>query len=146
MLGVARRVLERSQGSATGAIIEALRQVEGPGTSDASREGAGFTCLALRGEEVYLAVQGSGVVIVRQGGRLRRVAPPPNVSVSDGQLHRYTLAPGDALLACSSRIDHLAPLQVLGTAFSANSAETLRKLSLITQEEEGFTALLLSRL
>jgi hypothetical protein len=169
---VQRHFGQQGRASLTSAMAGALRgcheelfkaNQEAP---QASQAGLGITCLALRGEEVYVARAGPGVVYLYDGQDAQQIASgtpvspgsrsqgaesahaPVIVGLTPGeipvQLHRHALRRGHALLATSSSFARLVNMEGLRAILSSSHREAINKLFLLNKEESLFAALLLT--
>jgi hypothetical protein len=97
------------------------------------RVAAGVSCLALQGQEAYLAQVGPASVYLRQDSRARRVIPHIPDAVEPLGLYeefwpaftRYVLAPGNAVLLTTSNLASVASDEDIDAALALPPEEAL---------------------
>ncbi len=115
--------------------------------------GAGASCVALRGSDVYLAQAGPGIAYVRTaGGGLRRIQAEQRdfehaIGVAEEfepQLTRINMQAGDLLLVASSSLDTIIPERHVERILARGSDEALPELYLLCRDTPDFSLVLLS--
>ena len=120
----------------------------------AARVGVGATCLAVRGDETYLAVVGDAIMYLRDQHGVRKVTPavqgtsapvlgtsPDPIEVT---MERPTLNPGESLLVASGSLEGAVSYDGLEAIMSAAPQAAAEKLGLLMGEDPLFLALILN--
>ncbi len=152
------RLFQQQRFSLTGGLLTALREAHQQLQDSNARSlrehwvGAGATCLALRGEEAYLAQAGPSLAYCRQGGRLTVVAPPgppayqPIGMAEEFYPHfsRSLVAAGDAVLLASSSLASAVGEDIVAGLLSLPVHDLLPELYLRVRHLDNFAALLVA--
>lgn len=112
----------------------------------------GISCLAMRGDEAFLAQCGPTLMVARVGGRLHVAAPAGDDgrrALGSGDrptpvFTRFNLMPDDILLLMSSAADRLIDRGTLNSMVTAPPDETLPALYLRVRSCDQFGALYLA--
>ncbi len=115
--------------------------------------GAGATCLALRGGDAYLAQVGPSVAYLRKAsGEVRRIEADGVdfehalgvAEEAEPKLTRIELQAGDLLLAASSQLDEIAPIEHIERILARGSDDALPELYLLCRDRPNMALVLLS--
>jgi hypothetical protein len=158
LLALAERHFGHPQYSLTGNLLQALRAMQEHlrawnKTADPSeRAAAGCTCLAVRGDEAYLAQVGPGVAFIRHGGRLQHLealepeaqAPLGTRIACSPTFSRFQLAQGDTLLLSNSRLTALADDTTTDRILALPPGDALPEIYALARGEREFGVLYLA--
>ena len=116
------------------------------------RVATGMSCLALRGQEAYLAQVGPSTAYLRQHYQLQRVLPHiPDAEEPLGlneefwpAFTRYELAPGDAILLTTSNLATVASAEDIDAALALPPEEGLPRIFRQARQLSDGAALLLA--
>jgi hypothetical protein len=117
------------------------------------RVGAGASCLALRGRDVYLAQVGPSLAYVRTAdGQFRRLEAAERdfeqalgvAETFEPRLVRLYLNPGDLVLLASTQLDDVAPPEDVRRILERGADDALSQLYLLGRGHEDFSLVLLS--
>lgn len=158
LLTLAERHFGHPQYSLTGNLLQALRAMQehlrawNKGAAPAERVSAGCTCLAVSGDEAYLAQVGPGVAYIRHDGRLQRLEPvepesqaPLGTTIAcSPSFSRFQLVQGDTLLLSSSRFSALASDAHTDQILALPPGEALPEIYRVARDEAEFSALYLA--
>ena len=120
----------------------------------ASRVGVGAACLAMRGDDAYLAVVGDSVVYLRDQHGVSKVTPAiqgtssPALGTSSDPIEvtmaRPSLRPGESLLVASGSLEDAVGYDGLENIMSTSPQAAVEKLGLLMGEDPLFMALILN--
>jgi hypothetical protein len=148
----------RPQYSLTGNLLQSLRAAQEHlrawnKTAPPERQAAvGASCLAVSGDEAYLAQIGPGLAYFRHDGHLRRMEPiEPEAQAALGTtiacapcFSRFELSQGDTLLLVTSRFQELLDDETADLILSLPPGEALPEIYKIARNQTDFSALYLA--
>ena len=114
--------------------------------------GVALSCVALRGQEAYLAQVGPALAYALQEGEVKRVVPSARGVRSAPALgrrapievsfYRQQFQEGNRLLVAFTGLDGMLPLEGVAALLQGSPEETLRKTYMLTQDQAAFSAFL----
>jgi serine/threonine protein phosphatase PrpC len=120
----------------------------------ASRVGVGVTCLAMRGDEAYLAVVGDSVIYLRDRHGVTKITPAvqgtssPVLGTSSDPIEvtmaRPGLNPGESLLVASGSLEDAAGYDALENIMATSPQAAVEKLAIMMGEDPLFLAIILN--
>jgi hypothetical protein len=148
----------RPQYSLTGNLLQALRAAQehlrtwNKTAPSEKQAGVGVGCLAVSGNQAYLAQIGPGLVYLRHDGLLRRIqAHEPEAQTPLGfsiacepEFTRFDLSQGDSALLVSSRFGSIVDDATVDQILSTPPADALPAIFRLARQEQEFSALFLS--
>ena len=119
----------------------------------ASRVGVGVTCLALRGDESYLAVVGDAVMYLRDQHGVSKITPAiqgtssPVLGTSQDPIEvtmaRPALKDGESLLVASGSLEDAVGYDGIENILSTSPEAAIEKLTLLMGDDPLFLAIIL---
>jgi hypothetical protein len=148
----------RPQYSLTGNLLQALRAAQehlrawNKTAPSEKQAGVGVACLAVSGNEAYLAQIGPGLVYLRHDGLLHRIqAHEPEAQTPLGQsiacspeFSRFELNQGDSALLVNSSFGSLVDDTAADEILSLPPADALPAIFRVARQQPEFSALFLS--
>ena len=120
----------------------------------ASRVGVGVTCLALRGDESYLAVVGDAVMYLRDQHGVSKITPAiqgtssPVLGISQDPIEvtmaRPALQDGESLLVASGSLEDAVGYDGIENILAASGEAAIEKLVLLMGDDPLFLAIVLN--
>ena len=120
----------------------------------ASRVGVGVTCLALRGDESYLAVVGDAVMYLRDQHGVSKITPAiqgtssPVLGTSQDPIEvtmaRPALKDGESLLVASGSLEDAVGYDGIENILSTSPGAAIEKLTLLMGDDPLFLAIILN--
>ncbi len=120
----------------------------------ASRVGVGATCLAVRGDDAYLAAVGDSIMYIRDQHGVSKITPAvqgtssPALGVSSDPIEvtmaRPSLTPGESLLVASGSLEDAAGYDVLENVMATSPQAAVEKLSILMGDAPLFLAIILN--
>ena len=120
----------------------------------ASRVGVGVTCLALRGDESYLAVVGDAVMYLRDQHGVSKITPAiqgtssPVLGTSQDPIEvtmaRPALKDGESLLVASGSLEDAVGYDGIENILSTSPEAAIEKLTLLMGDDPLFLAIILN--
>ncbi len=120
----------------------------------ASRVGVGVTCLAMRGDEAYLAVVGDAVMYLRDRHGVTKITPAvqgtssPVLGTSSDPIEvtmaRPALKPDESLLVASGSLEDAVGYDGLENIMSTSPQAAVEKLTLLMGEDPLFLAIIMN--
>ncbi len=120
----------------------------------ASRVGVGVTCLALRGDESYLAVVGDAVMYLRDQHGVSKITPAiqgtssPVLGTSQDPIEvtmaRPALKDGESLLVASGSLEDAVGYDGIENIMSTSPEAAIEKLTLLMGDDPLFLAIILN--
>ena len=120
----------------------------------ASRVGVGVTCLALRGDESYLAVVGDAVMYLRDQHGVSKITPAiqgtssPVLGTSPDPIEvtmaRPALKDGESLLVASGSLEDAVGYDGIENIMSTSPEAGIEKLTLLMDDDPLFLAIILN--
>src|SRR5581483_5046225 len=159
LVDVVSQLYRRDPLSLTGALTRSLRAAHehlrdwNKRSLPEHRVGAGSTCLAIRGTDVYIGQVGPGVAYVRRAnGEVRRYhAEQDDLSHALGlseqfepRLRRVSLDPGDLILAGSTQLEQVVPREHLERILAKGADDALPELYLLGRDRPNLAIVLIS--
>jgi hypothetical protein len=159
LVDVIAQLYRRDPLSLTGALTRSLRAAHehlrdwNKRSLPEHRVGAGSTCLAVRGADVYIAQVGPSIAYVRRSnGEVRRYHAEQNdlshaLGLSEQfepRLRRVTLEPGDILLAGSTQLEQAVPREHLERILAKGADDALPELYLLGRDRPNLAIVLIS--
>jgi hypothetical protein len=148
----------RPQYSLTGNLLQALRAAQehlrawNKTVPAEQQAGVGAACLAVSGNQAYLAQVGPGLVYLRHDGLLKRMqAHEPEAQTPLGysiacapEFTRFELNQGDSALLVSSRFGSMVDDRVADEILSMPPADALPAIYRLARQQTEFSALFLA--
>jgi len=159
LVDVIAQLYRRDPLSLTGALTRSLRAAHehlrdwNKRSLPEHRVGAGSTCLAVRGADVYIGQVGPSVAYVRRSnGEVRRYhAEQDDLSHALGlseqfepRLRRVSLDPGDLILAGSTQLEQVVPREHLERILAKGADDALPELYLLGRDRPNLAIVLIS--
>ncbi len=158
LVAVIGRLFHQQKLSVTGALLASLRAAHNhlrDWNNRSLREhrvGAGATCLALRGAEVYLAQAGPSLAYCRHQGQLQTLSPQEATAVEPigiaaefyPSFNWCQVAAGDALLLTTTSLRSIADDQALEGILALQAQDILPELYSLVRHLPEFAALLIA--
>jgi hypothetical protein len=152
------RIFGRAQYSVTGNLLLALGKAHqhlrewNRASLAEHRLEIGVCCVAIAGNEAYVALAGPGTLFYRHNGRTERIEPIEEQGrepLGDGEVllpsfHRLSLIRGDALLLLSGRLGQRADPQQVGRCLALDPETGLPEVFRLARGEADCGAVLLS--
>lgn len=120
----------------------------------ASRVGVGVTCLAVRGDEAYLAAVGDSIMYIRDQHGVSKITPAvqgtssPVLGTSSDPIEvtmvRPALKDGESLLVASGSLEDAAGYDGLENIMSTSPQAAVEKLSILMGDDPLFLAIILN--
>ncbi len=147
------RIFGRSQYSITGNLLLALGRANqhlrewNRASLTEHRNGIGASCMAIAGDEAYIAQAGPSTVFVRHNGRIERLEPLEPESLvplgagEDSQalspwFHRIPLQQGDALLLVNAGLGARADVGAIEHCLALEPEEALAEVFRLARNEQ----------
>jgi hypothetical protein len=148
----------RPQYSLTGNLLQALRAAQehlrswNKSAAPERQAAVGATCLAVSGNQAYLAQIGPGLVYLRHDGLLRRIqaiepearAPLGTSIACSPEFNRFDLNQGDSVLLVSSQFSSLVDDATADQVLSMAPADALPAIFRVARQQSQFCALFLA--
>ena len=135
------------------ACHEELEDADAPNDL-ASRVGVGVTCLALRGDESYLAVVGDAVMSLRDQHGVSKITPAiqgtssPVLGTSQDPVEvtmaRPAMKDGESLLVASGSLEDAVGYDGIENILSTSPEAAIEKLTLLMGDDPLFLAIILN--
>ncbi len=120
----------------------------------ASRVGVGVACLAVRGDEAYLAAVGDSIMYIRDQHGVTKVTPAvqgtssPVLGTSSDPIEvtmaRPALKDGESMLVASGSLEDAAGYDALENIMATSPQAAIEKLAIMMGEDPLFLAIILN--